>query len=45
MFKEFVHKKMSARGEGSSNDRLIDELLSEMVEYGRRHIVYQAVLL
>ena len=45
MFKVFIHKKMSDRDEGSSNDKLIDGLLSVMVEYVSRLILYQAVLL
>ena len=36
---------MSDRDEGISNDKWIEELLSVMVEYVSRHIVYQTVLL
>ena len=38
MFKELIHKKMSARDEGGI------ELLSVMIERVSRRIIYQAVL-
>ena len=43
MFKVFVPKKMSDRDEGCSNDKLIEELLSVMVEYVSRHIQFSSV--
>ena len=43
MFKVFIHRKMSDRDEGSSNDK--QKLWSVMAKYVSRRIIYQAVLL